>query len=223
MILAGWVGLLASVPFVPPVDAGMRPYAVTLPLVAFLLAEGFSWLSFWPAKREAAPEPAMPEASFNWPVGLSIFLAVLVVCGPPLVKASAVPLNAPAPLACPAGEVYLWLQPVKDARIDLVDALPSQHPLRPAIAVADYLDNIQRIKRATPELAQSLAGLTAGQSIQFSINLAGLEQDVLPVFLIAPRASLGDGAQPLQVCAHLLGEESDGHFYQADQLLLEAK
>lgn len=47
---AGWItlaglGVLASVPFVPPWDAGLRPYAVTIPLQALLPALGAAVLA----------------------------------------------------------------------------------------------------------------------------------------------------------------------------------
>jgi len=46
---SGWIvllaaGIIASIPFAPPWDAGERPYAVTVPLQIFLVAAGFALL-----------------------------------------------------------------------------------------------------------------------------------------------------------------------------------
>jgi len=44
-ILGSVLGILASIPFAPPWDAGLRPYAVTVPLQALLA--GLGWIFIW--------------------------------------------------------------------------------------------------------------------------------------------------------------------------------
>lgn len=60
-----FAGILASVPFAPPWDAGVRPYAATLPVQCFLAAAGFSWLVALLGQAAKWLEPAPPGVRAN--------------------------------------------------------------------------------------------------------------------------------------------------------------
>ena len=219
LVLSGWAGMLASIPFVPPIDAGIRPYAVTIPLVAFLLGEGINWLAQLPGWKMVLEVDR--EESIPWTVPFSIVLAVLVIAGPILVKITARETAAPAPDQCPQGEDYLLVQPVNGARIDLMPDSQETPYRRPAMRLADFRDNVHRLL-ISPQLAQSLSELPAGQSIQYSIDLGNIGQDFRPIIFAAASQSLPTGPSPLQICSRLIGDEFMGRFFIADQTMVVA-
>jgi len=110
---SGWVllsvaGILASIPFAPPWDAGERPYAVTMPVQIFLAAAGIA-LGLDLLRRLAAmlvPGPSAdlcerPECGPAF--GLPVFAAlcfILVLPAPLLLKATG--FRSPVPSQSPA-------------------------------------------------------------------------------------------------------------------------
>ena len=210
LVLYGWLGILASVPFVPPVDAGIRPYAVTIPLVGLLLGEGCQWLAgMVKIKYSIAPSNAK---SLDWPMIFIGTLLPLVIIGPILVKYSSNPPPSPVPIQCSASEDYLFLQIVKGARIDIIPNNPTGFVRRPLIPVSLYWDNILR-QRLTSDIVAQLSSLSYGKSILYSVNLGELEQDFLPIFLVIDTDTLEDGMARIQVCGKNFGDSSMGHFY----------
>ena len=210
LVLYGWLGILASVPFVPPVDAGIRPYAVTIPLVGFLLGEGCHWIAgMVKIKINFSPSKLKTPAC---PVILIGILLPLVIIGPILVKYSSSPLSSPVPIICPASEDYIFLQIVKGARIDIISDIPVGFIQRPSIPVSLYRDNILR-QRLPSDIVAQLSSLSNGKSILYAINLGGLEQDFLPIFLIVDTYTLDDGVTRIQGCGKNFGDTSMGHFY----------
>ena len=86
MILFGLAGLLASVPFAPPADTGMRPYAVTVPLVALLVSEGvYACFGLLRADGGICLRPGNGY-SLTWPLPLSFAIVVAVFAGPVVIK-----------------------------------------------------------------------------------------------------------------------------------------
>ena len=88
-------GLLASIPFAPPWDAGERPYAATLPIQIFLASAGFAMLLAvmrWLAARFASgggPEVCTPTETAipHGFVGVASICLLLVLPVPLLLKA----------------------------------------------------------------------------------------------------------------------------------------
>lgn len=106
---SGWIllsvaGILASVPFAPPWDAGERPYAVTEPLQIFLAAAGVTML-LDALRRLAAVLLRDPSADFCQPpaiesrsglIGFSVLCLVLVLPVPLILKWSGYRHSLPA-------------------------------------------------------------------------------------------------------------------------------
>ncbi len=135
LVLAVWVGVLLSVPFVPPEDAHkMRPYAATIAVFAWLPALGTAELLRW-LRLEAWENRALGETpQMNRLPGAVLALAGLVVLAGPL---SLLLGHAPAPLpelTCPTPQesavvryqpgTFIQLIPKSDLRPDV---LPTFH------------------------------------------------------------------------------------------------
>jgi hypothetical protein len=86
--IAAALGVLLSVPFVPPADSyGMRLYAASLMLIGLLPAMGLAFL-LESLKITTLYEPALPSIDGSLTTGLSALLILLVTIGPLLVKGS---------------------------------------------------------------------------------------------------------------------------------------
>lgn len=83
LMIFGWLGILASVPFARPSEADlMRAYAVTMPLFIALPATGLAWLAARKAGREPPAVPDEPpgkmeEMGFRALLGLVILALVI--------------------------------------------------------------------------------------------------------------------------------------------------
>ncbi len=87
--LVYWIGTLLSIPFLPPIDAGIRPYAATIASIFWPVCFVFSEGSF---KQVESP----PNNKFKIPVGVSYTLAVglivISLVGVLLIKTTAGPM-----------------------------------------------------------------------------------------------------------------------------------
>jgi len=92
MLLAGFVGIFLSIPFLPPIDGGMRFYASSMPFFFVLLAVGAS--RFTDLERE--PATVTKELSYLRFVSVTL-LALTVLLPPVTLRASTKPtLTEPA-------------------------------------------------------------------------------------------------------------------------------
>jgi len=216
-ILAGWIGLIFSVPFVPPIDAGLRPYAVTVPLVGFLLGEGFSLL--FKRDKETRLTPTALHEPNNWLAVVSVILIILVAFGPILVKNTANPITFPMPLQCVPGQDYLLLQAIRGARVDITSENGNDRFRRPAMSLSLYLDNIERQHLPT-DLLTKLTELSEGQSLQYLIDIGGITENLKPIILISDSNLLTSDPIVLQTCATQISDTPMGRFYLADEIKL---
>lgn len=217
LILAGWIGMVLSVPLVPPIDAGLRPYAATIPLVGFLLGEGFSFL--FKRDKETSLNITALQESKDWFVPVSIILIILVAFGPILVKATAKPITFPAPLQCGPGQDYLLLQAIRGARVDITSENGDDRFRRPAMALPLYVDNIER-QHLPSDLVAKLAELSEGQSLQYLIDIGSINENLKPIILISNSNLLTTDPIVLQTCATQISDTSMGWFYLADEIRL---
>ncbi len=86
LLLAGFIGIFLSIPFLPPIDGGMRFYASTMPFLFVLLAVGSSRI----ADRDEEPAPAKNKLFSLRFIAVSI-LTLTVLLPPVTLRASARP------------------------------------------------------------------------------------------------------------------------------------
>lgn len=132
LLLAGFIGILLSIPFLPPVDGGMRFYASTMPFFFVLLAVGAS--RFIGQDEESAS--AKTELSFLR-FGSGILLALTVLLPPVTLRASTRPtLTEPA---CAPEQRPFVIDIYPGSYIDLVQGGSTSCGLAPEICYDDFL------------------------------------------------------------------------------------
>lgn len=123
-IVSAATGILLSVPFVPPADAyGMRLYAASVIILGLLPAMG---LVFMTEKLKVNIKPAVGQTNSQMILWFSMFLTLLLLFGPFLVR----------------GSNY----------ISEVSTIPCQHDMNHIVVVFDSGSSIQVIKEKEPGL-----------------------------------------------------------------------
>ncbi|MGR0480649.1 MAG: hypothetical protein ACTFAL_04395 [Candidatus Electronema sp. V4] len=80
LLLFSWLGILASVPFVPPWDADlMRAYAATMPLILFPAALGVAVLFSWFGRDKQGRAQEEERTSLLLPAGTILLFLILPV------------------------------------------------------------------------------------------------------------------------------------------------
>lgn len=163
LVFAGAVGVLLSVPFVPPGDAyGLRLYAATMPFIAVVPALGLSFFLESAGRHLPLlwhlPDQAESDGLNRFGIAAGGMLVLLVIFAPVLVKLFwSQPVAIPR-MACPAGQepFYAYLNPGSYIQIHredeiFLDHLPDFHRSRfaeqvhgmPDTALADAFDSLQ--------------------------------------------------------------------------------
>ncbi len=79
LLLAGFVGVFLSIPFLPPVDGGARFYASTMPFFFAIPAVGIGWLSNG-VEQKMNPKAELPITQFIslTVIALTLFLPLMI-------------------------------------------------------------------------------------------------------------------------------------------------
>lgn len=130
LLLAGFVGIFLSIPFLPPVDGGNRFYASTMPFFFVLLSVGVT--RFGPDEELVTDENKSPFLCFA-----SISLLALTVLLPPVtLRASSLP-TADAP-ACSSDQKPFVIQIDPGSYLDLVPNGAQSCGLVPETCLDDF-------------------------------------------------------------------------------------
>jgi hypothetical protein len=134
MLLAGFIGVFLSIPFLPPIDGGMRFYASSMPFFFVLLGVGASRFT----DHDEEPAPVTNELFFLRFVSVS--LLVLTVLLPPMtLRATTKPaLTEPA---CPPDQRPFIIKIKHGSYIDLVQDENTSCGLAPKICFEDFLNH----------------------------------------------------------------------------------
>ncbi len=133
LLLASFIGVFFSIPFLPPIDGGMRFYASTMPFFYVLLAVGASRFT----DRDEESAPIKNELFFLRFVSVS--LLTLTVLLPPVTlraKLRRPELNAPL---CTSEQRPFTIQVNPGSYIDLVQGDNASCGLAPDICYDDFL------------------------------------------------------------------------------------
>jgi len=134
MLLAGFVGILLSIPFLPPIDGGMRFYASTMPFFFALLAVGASRF----ADHDVEPAPAGSELSFLHFVSVSL-LALTVLLPPVTLRISSRPTLDK--LVCSAEQRPFIIDIHSGSYIDLIQDKNASCGLVPELCYEDFINH----------------------------------------------------------------------------------
>ena len=182
LTLASFLGVLASIPLLPPIDAdGMRVYAATIPFSALWVVTGVSALSTWGRKflfQKEGDDRANAAGSYFQKPALfsSILLVFLAIPAPLLLKEF-----APAPnfsdlfsqSACEPGEQALKVIKSRNIDIIIIQNEAAEESYMPFIRIDDFQRAIRRAGASSiyPFLDEELLNLRAGDHISFGLKL----------------------------------------------------
>lgn len=160
LILAGFVGIFLSIPFLPPIDGGMRFYVSTMPFFFVLLSVGASRFT----DRGERLAPAINEIFF--PRFSSVALLALTVLLPPVtLRASARPtLREPV---CPSEQRPFVININSGSYIDLVKSENSSCGLAPQICFDDFRKH--NTEMLIDDFHQKLVSLSASSQADIRI------------------------------------------------------
>ena len=188
LLAAAMLGVLASVPFVPTVDAGLRTYAVVMPLFAVLPACGMALLIHRP-DQQVVPAAAGSRAA-------PIFAAVLVflmLAGPLWAKATVQPARY-REITCPAGTQAVYLRLRSGSAVNI---LPDESLARtwvPQIRYSDFTRSIHDFEYS--EIMEELSRVTPPATVAVTHDLKTGEF----VWLMVDTGLLPPQPQVLGVC-----------------------
>ena len=203
MLLAALVGHLSSIPFVPPIDAGLRVYAATIPILFILVAIGTVTLVGAAARRvragtiEATPGSGQPVRASFGAESFGVALAVVVFAGPLWVfYGFSSPPAIAAASPCPSGTrpVSVWI--AKGSVLRAVGDVPGPGDERVAVPEIRQIQLRQSV--APTEIGNDRARFAAGQTM---FNGYDLESGRY-VWLIAATGQVGELPAMLQICGH---------------------
>ena len=201
LLVAAAVGHLASIPFVPPIDAGLRVYAATMPAIAVLVAVGAGAVlrlatglltRLLGTTATAGPAPVEPD---RWPLvaeALGLSLTATLFVGPLLVLATSRPAVVTA-VACPDGSDAMHVRVSRGAflRIEKTGDASDAH-----VAAVEVDERRLALTASVVELRNDAHRFTAGHTM---LNVYDLESGRF-VWLIAPTRLLSGTPGIFPVC-----------------------
>jgi hypothetical protein len=171
-MIAAAIGILLSVPFVPPWDPGIRAYAATIPVFSLFPALGLAFVltsvSRYIGRRQQSGASLHQEQSSLVTI-FGIVLALLSFGGPIIVGALSHPLQY-SEITCPAGTETLYFRNSPGSAINLVDDT-NQGTLLPNIRISDFRNGLNKYAQIfaelpeIPAITQELAKLRAQTTI----------------------------------------------------------
>jgi hypothetical protein len=164
-LLACEVGLLISIPFLPPLDAGIRPYAATIALVCLPPIFVFSRPFFQRKITSFYSNQFMPIGTVY---SLAFFLLLTSIAGGPLIKMTA-SHSFVQTLICQSGLIpihfkltrgsYVLLSSNAKTAVPIV-SIKDIHPSFDDFAYSDFATVLRRMKQ--PMLISTTEDLTTG-------------------------------------------------------------
>lgn len=171
--LASFLGVLASLPLLPPIDAdGMRVFATTIPFCALWIINGGRALGCLTSGLFSAPPPGetlepsrIPLEGFATCFAASVVLAAvllpaLILAAQPIVPASARSLAGPR---CEGSEQRLQGAFLEDTSISLIPDHAAQESFMPYIRIGDFRASVKDSQY--PFLDEELRQLEAGDHV----------------------------------------------------------
>ena len=201
LLLAAAAGHLASIPFVPPIDAGLRVYAATVPIVALIVAAGIAVPGrlLLGLRRNAGTgtAPIAGHATTRLSETSALILIAVVMGMSWTLYAAGEPTTLTRP-SCPDGNEALLV------RID-DDAVLRIHDNRTPRAISPTTVRQSEVQRSlhAVELRAEASNLRAGMSLVFTYDLLDGRQ----VWLAGETRQLRAGSGPLQICGHYAADE----------------
>jgi hypothetical protein len=205
MLLAGFIGVFLSIPFLPPIDGGMRFYASTMPFFFVLLAVGVSRFT----DLDVEPAPVTNDLFFLRFVSVS--LLVLTVLLPPVTLRVATKPALTEP-ACSLDQRSFVIAVNPGSYLDLVKDENISCGLAPTICYPDFLKH--NTEMYIDDFYQGLDALAAASQTDMQIiPTINLLDGYFQYFVISDRQAISSSSQGLLLgCATRIQTENQRIF-----------
>ena len=198
LLLAGFIGVFLSIPFLPPVDGGTRFYASTMTFFYAIPAVGIGWLS--KSRQTKVESLDHLQTEFMAPRFLSLAMLGLILLLPPVLFVRGHKPAHQIPACSPEQRPFvIELHP--DSYIDLVKAGSEQCGSIPEVCLSDSQNN--NSEKSTDDFYQELYRFADNTTANVRIIPAfELVAEKMHYFFIS-RDKLPDGPLPnlLSGCA----------------------
>lgn len=192
-------GIFLSIPFVPPIDDGIRALTATIPFSALLLALPLSI-----DKRIDDIE------QFGWLHGYTLLFIFFIFTGPFLVRFNPVPKPTPDPINCPENTIPVVFWVKQGSFVRLVENESRSYSFVPDLRVRDFREATAKNPfDFLNEISPIFRRMEPNQTILAAHNLYNLSEYSKPFMLIAPTNLVKIG-QINQYCAYHIVTDSYG-------------
>ena len=175
LIIVATLGILLSVPFVPPWDAGMRPYMATVPFVALIPSLGLAAVVAKMSWRRLQQTPTIRESPLLlWVV--AFVLIFLTVGGVFITKVFSNSSNF-AEISCPADTEAVYFRNTEGSSVEIVDNKAIANTYTPQFQFDDFKGILNRYDKRyggrsdTSEMIAALSRLPPQTTITNKISL----------------------------------------------------
>jgi hypothetical protein len=174
LTLASFLGVLASIPLLPPLDSDrMRVYAATISFSALWVVTGVSALSTWGRKlmiqKEGNETGKATGSYFQKPALFSAVLIVFLAVPAPLLLKAFVQMpnssNSLSQPACEPGQELLNGIKFKNLNVIIIPNDAAAESYMPFIRIHDFQSAIQSATSLYPFLDEELLDIKAGDQI----------------------------------------------------------
>ncbi len=136
-LLAGFVGIIISIPFLPPIDGGARFYASTTPFFFVVPAIGFSKMSAWKENIQIGKVSRLIVHSSS---GILILSTIVI----PVFVSLSQKHSSSALFSCPSEQEAYKIRVAPDSYLDLIQSDESSCGVTPNICLQDLrVDNVE--------------------------------------------------------------------------------
>jgi hypothetical protein len=164
LLVACFMGILFSIPFLPPIDGGVRIYASTMPYLFVLPAVALAGLR--PGERGDPASPPLGAAS----AFVCIVLALLTLVAPVALRSFARP-PTPTALSCPVGQVPYAAEVPAGSYVDLVPVGSLACDSVPEICVSQLQEYAASSDPSDAQMFAQLAGFAQSSAARiFAAN-----------------------------------------------------
>jgi hypothetical protein len=208
LILAVAAGHLASIPFVPPIDAGLRVYAATTPALALLVAAGIAFprgvLTALRRDRAngTAPSPIVVDAGSRLNESAALILVAIVMGSSWALYALGRPTTFLRP-SCPSGSESLVVR-MNDDEVLRIDEDRAPRGILPTVI------RQRELQRTAGAVEMKTAEFTLGAGMSFLFTYDPM--DGREVWLVGESARLQTSSGLLQICGHY-GQDKTARYY----------
>ena len=190
LLVAGFAGILLSIPFLPPIDGGSRFYASTMPFLYVIPAVGVSKL----LKRKQAETSTIESTGFRYGSSILIMLTVIV---PILIYSLNTKTDARI-TDCPTNQEAFTIKIHPSSYIDLVKNGTASCGFAPAICLEDFEANNTEIQ--VDDFYQIMLSMAQETDIRV-IPAINLQDEQFRYFFVPDRSNLEKSQKLFSGCA----------------------